>query len=75
MLCSSAGAAYVFVTANSGSTWSYAAKLSTGALATDQYLGRQVAVSGDIVAVGADGDNAAKGALHRGNVACVFSDN
>ena len=51
----SSGTAYAF--ARTGSTWSQQAKLTAGDGAAGDLLGRSVAVSGDTVAVGANGDD------------------
>ncbi|KAK7237652.1 hypothetical protein SO694_00098076 [Aureococcus anophagefferens] len=50
------GSAYVFRTTNDGTTWSETAKLVASDAAEDDYFGFSVAVSGDLVVVGAWGN-------------------
>ncbi|KAH8050094.1 hypothetical protein JL722_11630 [Aureococcus anophagefferens] len=54
---SKTGSAYVFRTTNDGGSWTQTAKLVASDAAKDNYLGKSVAISGDLVVVGADGRN------------------
>ncbi|KAH8085544.1 hypothetical protein JL720_7530 [Aureococcus anophagefferens] len=54
---SKTGSAYVFRTTNDGGSWTQTAKLVASDAAKDNYFGKSVAISGDLVVVGADGNN------------------
>ncbi|KAH8067985.1 hypothetical protein JL721_7205 [Aureococcus anophagefferens] len=54
---SKTGSAYVFRTTNDGASWTLTAKLVASDAAKDNYFGKSVAISGDLVVVGADGRN------------------
>ncbi|KAH8050091.1 hypothetical protein JL722_11627 [Aureococcus anophagefferens] len=54
---SKTGSAYVFRTTNGGASWTQTAKLVASDAAKDNYFGKSVAISGDLVVVGADGRN------------------
>ena len=56
------GSAYVFV--RSGDTWTQTAKLTASDGAADDSFGHSVAISGDTVVVGADGDDNNKGSAY-----------
>ena len=51
------GAAYVFVTADGGLTWSVTQKLVASDGADADWFGRRVSLSGDVAVVGADWDD------------------
>ncbi|EGB09976.1 hypothetical protein AURANDRAFT_52803, partial [Aureococcus anophagefferens] len=53
---SKSGSAYVFRTTNDGASWTQVAKLVASDAAASDYFGRSVAVSGDLVVVGAYGN-------------------
>jgi len=57
-----AGAAYVFT--RSGSTWTQQQKLTPSDGASGDQFGKDVVVSGDIIAVGAQGHNSSDGAVY-----------
>merc|ERR1719271_1261466 len=49
------GSAYVYRTTNGGASWTQVAKLVASDAAAEDYFGHSVAVSGDLVVVGAGG--------------------
>merc|ERR1719271_89346 len=51
------GSAYVFRTTNDGASWTQVAKLVASDAAKDDYFGNSVAISGDLVVVGARGND------------------
>ena len=51
------GAVYMFLTADSGETWSEAQKLTASDGAADDEFGIAVSVNGDTLVVGAHGDD------------------
>lgn len=57
-----AGAAYVFV--QSGTTWTFQAKLLPGDTTANKYFGQSVSISGDTAVVGANGDGFGRGAAY-----------
>jgi len=64
------GAAYVFLTTDGGATYAQVAKLTAADAAADDYFGDSVAIDGDTIVVGADGDDDAG---TRSGSAYVFS--
>ncbi len=57
------GSTYVFERSPDG-TWSQQAKLTASDGAANEVFGRSVGVSGDVIAVGANGDNGFRGAVY-----------
>ncbi|OUT70502.1 MAG: hypothetical protein CBB79_09255 [Synechococcus sp. TMED19] len=61
------GAVYIFRTTDGGVTYGQVAKLTADDAATDDYFGGSVAIDGDTIVVGADGDDdggSSSGAVH-----------
>jgi hypothetical protein len=58
------GAAYVFRTLDGGATYSQVAKLTASDRATWDNFGVSVAIDGDTMVIGADGDNSERGSVY-----------
>ncbi|CAH0379937.1 unnamed protein product [Pelagomonas calceolata] len=54
---SGSGSAYVFLTTDDGTTYVEVAKLTASDAASNDYFGRSVAIDGNTIVVGADGDD------------------